>query len=175
MKGIHPSSRHHHHDQEKWIYTFGESTDRELLGGKGANLGVMSRLRLPVPVGFTISTAACMQYQKGQSGGEMDTKRARANFLHLLPESLHSLSWLCLCSPRLTENNWPVGLAEQLQEHLRQLERKSGKRFGDPRNPLVSLPPHHPMIPACMHALHLKLDSAEMNHHAWCLGCRRVG
>lgn len=52
---------------EKWVYYFGECTDRDLLGGKGANLGVMSSLKLPVPTGFTISTRACTAYQKGRT------------------------------------------------------------------------------------------------------------
>jgi len=52
----------------KWVYTFGDGAaegragDRDLLGGKGANLAEMCRLGLPVPPGFTITTEACNAY-----------------------------------------------------------------------------------------------------------------
>jgi len=52
----------------KWVYGFGGGTadgsseDRELLGGKGANLAEMCSLGLPVPPGFTITTEACSWY-----------------------------------------------------------------------------------------------------------------
>ena len=48
----------------KWVYMFseGDAGMRNLLGGKGANLAEMTRLGLPVPQGFTITTEACTQY-----------------------------------------------------------------------------------------------------------------
>ena len=48
----------------KWVYMFteGNATMRNLLGGKGANLAEMTSLGLPVPQGFTITTEACTQY-----------------------------------------------------------------------------------------------------------------
>ncbi len=48
----------------KWVYLFseGNASMRELLGGKGANLAEMTGLGLPVPQGFTITTEACTQY-----------------------------------------------------------------------------------------------------------------
>lgn len=52
----------------KWVYTFGDgkaegsANDRNLLGGKGANLAEMSSLGLPVPPGFTITTEMCTAY-----------------------------------------------------------------------------------------------------------------
>ena len=48
----------------KWVYLFseGDATMRNLLGGKGANLAEMTKLGLPVPQGFTITTEACTQY-----------------------------------------------------------------------------------------------------------------
>jgi pyruvate, orthophosphate dikinase len=54
----------------KWVYTFGDgnaegSADmRDLLGGKGANLAEMSRLELPVPPGFTLTTEVCTYYSE---------------------------------------------------------------------------------------------------------------
>ncbi|TYR31854.1 pyruvate, phosphate dikinase [Mesorhizobium microcysteis] len=52
----------------KWVYSFGDGKaegsagDRNLLGGKGANLAEMSSLGLPVPPGFTITTELCTSY-----------------------------------------------------------------------------------------------------------------
>jgi len=48
----------------KWVYMFteGNATMRNLLGGKGANLAEMTNLGIPVPQGFTITTEACTQY-----------------------------------------------------------------------------------------------------------------
>jgi pyruvate,orthophosphate dikinase len=54
----------------KWVYMFGDGSAegragmRDLLGGKGAGLAEMARLGLPVPPGFTISTAVCTHYYK---------------------------------------------------------------------------------------------------------------
>ncbi|HIU48161.1 MAG TPA: pyruvate, phosphate dikinase [Candidatus Avimonoglobus intestinipullorum] len=49
---------------KKYVYLFSEGNGsmRELLGGKGANLAEMTNLGMPVPQGFTISTEACTQY-----------------------------------------------------------------------------------------------------------------
>ena len=52
----------------KYVYTFGggaaegKASDKNLLGGKGANLAEMSLLAIPVPAGFTISTECCTAY-----------------------------------------------------------------------------------------------------------------
>src|SRR5258708_25575241 len=54
----------------KWVYFFGagkaegEGSQRALLGGKGAGLAEMSRIGLPVPPGFTITTEACLEYYR---------------------------------------------------------------------------------------------------------------
>ena len=50
--------------KKKYVYLFseGNATMRELLGGKGANLAEMTHIGLPVPQGFTISTEACTKY-----------------------------------------------------------------------------------------------------------------
>ena len=53
----------------KYVYMFQEGNKdmRELLGGKGANLAEMTKIGLPVPRGFTISTEACTEYyQQGE-------------------------------------------------------------------------------------------------------------
>src|SRR3990172_9221593 len=61
-------------DERKWVYGFEEVDDAEthvggswdgvrgLLGGKGANLAEMSRIGVPVPPGFTVTTEACNAY-----------------------------------------------------------------------------------------------------------------
>jgi pyruvate,orthophosphate dikinase len=67
----------------KWVYLFTEleaaealSADweavRGLLGGKGANLAEMSRLQVPVPPGFTVTTEACIAYLEAESGFPSD-------------------------------------------------------------------------------------------------------
>src|ERR1700719_4776403 len=54
----------------KYVYFFGagkaegDGTMKELLGGKGAGLAEMTRIGLPVPAGFTISTEACAYFYK---------------------------------------------------------------------------------------------------------------
>ncbi len=72
---------------------------RDLLGGKGAGLAEMTRLGLPVPPGFTITTKACNAYSKS--------------------------------------GRFPPGLLKEVDEALTTIEAKSGKKFGDPSNPLL--------------------------------------
>ena len=87
---------------KKWVYLFteGNSTMRELLGGKGAGMGEMTRTGVPVPPGFTITTEACNAYY--EHGKKM-----------------------------------PEGLWDQAREALKDVEAKSGKKFGDASNPLL--------------------------------------
>ncbi len=90
----------------KWVYTFGDgkaegdASMRNLLGGKGANLAEMSRVGVPVPPGFTITTEVCTYYY---------------------------------------ENNhtYPTELKDQVLAALASIEEKMGKKFGDPKNPLL--------------------------------------
>ncbi|HPQ71641.1 MAG TPA: pyruvate, phosphate dikinase [bacterium] len=70
----------------KYVYTFGdgkaegEAKMRELLGGKGANLAEMSRIGVPVPAGFTITTEVCTYYydhkQTYPQGMKQEVERA---------------------------------------------------------------------------------------------------
>jgi len=96
--------------EKKWVYLFDEveaaeeyagSWDgvRTLLGGKGANLAEMTRIGVPVPPGFTITTEACIAYQDDQT--------------------------------------FPEGMWDQSLEALEEVEEKTGKKFGDPSNPLL--------------------------------------
>ncbi|HKV21506.1 MAG TPA: pyruvate, phosphate dikinase [Mycobacterium sp.] len=58
----------------KYVYDFseGDKSQKELLGGKGANLAEMTNLGLPVPPGFTITTEACREYlARGTAPGEL--------------------------------------------------------------------------------------------------------
>jgi pyruvate, orthophosphate dikinase len=89
-----------------WVYSYGggkadgSAADLALLGGKGANLAEMSRLGLPVPPGFTITTDACAAF----------FTNGRA-----LPEDLKP----------------------SVQGALETLGKQTGRRFGDPENPLL--------------------------------------
>ncbi|MDR7544067.1 MAG: pyruvate, phosphate dikinase [Armatimonadota bacterium] len=86
----------------RWTMLFeeGDATMRDLLGGKGAGLAEMSRVGLPVPPGFTITTKACVWY--------MNNGR-----------------------------QFPEGLMDEVDARMRAIEEKTGKRFGDPSNPLL--------------------------------------
>ena len=86
----------------RYVYDFSESAElgRDLLGGKGAGLAEMTAIGLPVPAGFTVTTAACREYMRGD--GEL-----------------------------------PEGLAGEIDEAVRRLEETTGKRFGDPSDPLL--------------------------------------
>ncbi|WP_129730783.1 pyruvate, phosphate dikinase [Ectobacillus funiculus] len=86
----------------KFVYMFdeGNSEMKELLGGKGANLAEMTRIGLPVPYGFTISTEVCNSYYD-------------------MGKSI------------------PTEIEFQILDALHRLEEKTGKKFGDPVNPLL--------------------------------------
>jgi len=66
----------------QWVYSFGNGSAegraemKNLLGGKGANLAEMSNLGLPVPPGFTITTALCTQYYVNKESYPADLKPA---------------------------------------------------------------------------------------------------
>ena len=62
-----------HKMAQKWVYSFGrevcdgDASQKNLLGGKGANLAEMSRIGLPVPPGFTLSTEVCTHFYKNNN------------------------------------------------------------------------------------------------------------
>ena len=74
-------------DNKKRVYRFGGKTAegdgamRELLGGKGANLAEMSRLGMPVPAGFTITTECCAEYYALGGGYSEELKKEVAEAL----------------------------------------------------------------------------------------------
>jgi len=88
--------------KKKFVYMFSEidATMRNLAGGKAANLGQMTKLGLPIPQGFTVSTEACTEYYKQ---GKQLTKE----------------------------------IQEEIFEHVTKLEQITGKKFGNPENPLL--------------------------------------
>jgi pyruvate,orthophosphate dikinase len=98
--------------EKRWVYLFKEVDEAEkyvggewegvraLLGGKGANLAEMTRIGVPVPPGFTVTTEACNAYL---AQGEKP----------------------------------PEGMWEQELDALKEVEAETGKKFGDPDNPLL--------------------------------------
>ena len=87
---------------KKYVYLFseGNASMRNLLGGKGANLAEMIHLGLPVPFGFTVTTEACSRYyEEGKK---------------IAPE-----------------------IVKEIFEAVKALEKESGKKFGDVKNPLL--------------------------------------
>jgi pyruvate,orthophosphate dikinase len=97
----------------KWVYLFDDLDKAEqalqpknwddmkgLLGGKGANLAEMTRIGVPVPPGFTVTTRACNAYME-------------------------------------YDRNFPPDMWDQELAAMKQLEEKTGKRFGDAANPLL--------------------------------------
>ena len=69
--------------ENKYVYLFneGDANMRELLGGKGANLAEMSKLGMPVPNGFTITTEACNKYY---DDGEKISDEIKAQIMEYL-------------------------------------------------------------------------------------------
>ena len=75
---------------KKYVYLFseGDATMRELLGGKGANLAEMTKIGLPVPQGFTVSTEACTQYYE-------DGRKISAEIQAEIMENITKMEAIC--------------------------------------------------------------------------------
>ena len=76
------------------VYEFGKHTDgdatmRALLGGKGANLAEMSRIGLPVPPGFTITTEMCLDYYRSGKRIQPKLKAAIRTAIQHVEEQLN--------------------------------------------------------------------------------------
>ena len=86
----------------KYVFSFheGDGKNKQLLGGKGANLCEMTQIGLNVPPGFVISTKACMSY---------------------------------LSSNKIL----PAGLMDDVLIQMKEVEKATGKLFGDPKSPLL--------------------------------------
>jgi len=120
---------------KKYVYGFeeGDWRDKKLLGGKGASLAQMVQLGLPVPPGFTITTEACRDFYAPQE--EVIERLVRELEKGPPPEvrdKLISEVWSIIDKLPL-----PTGLLEQVRDYIRFLEEKTGKKFGDPSNPLL--------------------------------------
>jgi pyruvate,orthophosphate dikinase len=87
----------------RFVYAFedGDGKDKQLLGGKGANLCEMTQIGLNVPPGFVITTKACLDF---------------------------------LDHP---DDQMPDGLMDQVRKEMADLEKKTGKGFGDAEKPLL--------------------------------------
>jgi pyruvate,orthophosphate dikinase len=91
---------------KKWVYFFGagkaegDGDWRDILGGKGAGLAEMTKIGLPVPAGFTISTETCDYFYKNGK-------------------------------------KYPSELKKQVLDNVAKLEKVTGKKLGDPKNPLL--------------------------------------
>ena len=90
----------------KVVFSFDDKSAKNLknkkniLGGKGANLGEMGRLGLPVPPGFTISTDVCDLFYKNKK-------------------------------------KLPKSVIKNIEAELKNIEKKTKKKFGDLKNPLL--------------------------------------
>ena len=75
---------------KKFVYLFseGDANMRELLGGKGANLAEMTKIGLPVPQGFTVSTEACTQYYE-------DGRKINAEIQAEIMENITKMEAIC--------------------------------------------------------------------------------
>lgn len=87
----------------QYVYAFrdGDGKNKQLLGGKGANLCEMTQIGLNVPPGFVITTEACLKY---------------------------------LETP---DRKLPEGLMTEVHLQVKEIEKATGKRFGDPEVPLL--------------------------------------
>jgi len=87
----------------KFVYSFheGDGKNKQLLGGKGANLCEMTQIGLNVPPGFVVTTETCLTY---------------------------------LAEP---DRKLPLGVIDQVRQNMLALEKATGKKFGDPENPLL--------------------------------------
>ncbi|MEM2878081.1 MAG: pyruvate, phosphate dikinase [Candidatus Hadarchaeales archaeon] len=83
-----------------YFFDEGDGSNKKLLGGKGAGLCTMTKLGLPVPPGFVITTEVCKKYYEG--GMKL-----------------------------------PDGLLDEVRAAMKKLEVITGKKFGDPKNPLL--------------------------------------
>ena len=87
-------------EKRVWLFREGNKDLKDLLGGKGANLAEMTRAGLPVPYGFTVTTATCWEYVEAG-------------------------------------HKFPKGLLDDVKKALADVEKRSKKQFGNPKNPLL--------------------------------------
>jgi pyruvate,orthophosphate dikinase len=120
----------------KRVYRFkeGNAEMKEILGGKGANLAEMTRLGLPVPDGFTISTEACMDYLNNGHSFTTELKKEIEKYLEQLevssgksfddPENIMLLSVRSgakFSMPGMMDTVLNLGLNDENVEHLAKI------------------------------------------------------
>jgi pyruvate,orthophosphate dikinase len=118
------------------VYRFkeGNAEMKEILGGKGANLAEMTRLGLPVPDGFTISTEACMDYLNNGHSFTTELKKEIEKYLEQLevssgksfddPENIMLLSVRSgakFSMPGMMDTVLNLGLNDENVEHLAKI------------------------------------------------------
>ncbi len=120
---------------KKYVYQFEEADEKnkKLFGGKGVSLVQMTKLGLSVPPGFIITTDACVDFYKPKKS-EIDQIEFELskNPPPEIRDKLIEKVWRIIDSLQL-----PQGLWEQVVENTKILEKKTGKKFGDPSNPLL--------------------------------------
>jgi len=103
------------------VYFFGNgeaeggAEQKYLLGGKGANLAEMTRIGIPVPAGFTISTDVCKAFYENKAKLETLKSKSKNN----------------------DEGYYPETLKSEVEENIKKLEEVTGKSFGSVENPLL--------------------------------------
>jgi pyruvate, orthophosphate dikinase len=118
------------------IYSFGggaadgSTSMKDLLGGKGANLAEMSSLGLPVPPGFTITSAVCMEYLGAVAA-------SRPSFLSQHNAGKGIMTGVTWGAPPVEEPALPDGLMDEVRERLGRVEAIVGRSFGGPGSPLL--------------------------------------
>jgi len=120
---------------KKYVYQFEEAdpNNKRLFGGKGSSLVLMTKLGLPVPPGFIITTEACVDfYAPRKSEIDILENELAKNPPPEVRDEIIKRIWEIIDSLDL-----PPGLWEEVIENMKILEKKSGKRFGDPSNPLL--------------------------------------
>ena len=120
---------------KKYVYDFEEADykNKKLFGGKGASLIQMTQLGLRVPPGFIITTEACRDFFAPRKAeiSELESLLAKQPPPEVRDQAISKLFSL------INSLDLPPGLWEEVVEHMRRLEQKTGRRFGDPENPLL--------------------------------------
>ena len=140
---------------QKYVYLFseGNGTMRELLGGKGANLAEMTNLGMPVPQGFTVTTEACTRYY--EDGRKIDDEiqeqiyanlvemekisRQESSAIRKIPLLVSVRSGARASMPGMMDTILNLGLNETVVEGFAAADRQSPLR-------LRLLPPLHPDV-----------------------------
>lgn len=120
---------------KKYVYDFAEADykNKKLFGGKGASLIQMTQLGLRVPPGFIITTEACKDFFAPRRGEieELEELLKRQPPPEVRDEAIRKLFAI------IDGLDLPPGLWEEVLEHMRGLERATGRRFGDAESPLL--------------------------------------